>query len=224
MDTCNNCISGIAWDDYDGGQSNECQCHNNGCDQCEDGWFKLDYDFPCQSCSGLVGCMHCADFHGCQQCSDGYTMVEHDSCGEDSVHNTGNIKFKYCVPDGTQDTDGPCLLENLVDDAAEPTDAGCPIVTESDNCNNDENCDDCNQYTLHCETNGCAAGYYLPAHGYICASIADNFGGNCLSASGYSGCISCDVANGWYHYWDASCALEGKTSGAGICVYGNPYA
>ena len=223
MDTCDSCISGIDWDDYDGGQSNQCQCHNNGCDLCQDSWFKLDYDFPCQSCTGLVGCLHCADFHGCQQCDSGYTMVEHESCGEDSVHNTGNVKLKYCVPDDS--ANGLCMVGDLFDwdDPQDPTDPGCPTVETSDNCNNDANCENCNEYTLYCETDGCADGYYLPAHGYLCESIADNFGGHCLTAAGYSGCTSCDVANGWYHYWDTSCAIEG-TGGAGVCVYGNPYA
>ena len=219
MDTCANCISGIDWDDYAGGQDNTCQCHNNGCDQCQDGWFKLDYDFPCQSCSGLVGCLHCADFHGCQQCDDGYTMVEHATCGEDSLHNTGLVKLKYCVPDGTEATDGPCLVGNLFewDDPVPEPDPGCPIVTEA-GCDTDPNCEDCQNWGSWVCNNNCADGYYLPAHGYHCVSIADNFGGHCLTASDWSGCTSCDEANGWGHYWDTSCALEGKTSGAGTCI------
>ena len=47
LQSCRNCVTGVDWDDYNGGQNNQCQCHNNGCDQCPQGWFKVDYDFPC---------------------------------------------------------------------------------------------------------------------------------------------------------------------------------
>lgn len=57
-------------------------CHPNGCDECESGYFKKDYDYHCVQCQEVFGtdCMHCADFHGCQQCATGVRTFDYD-CG-----------------------------------------------------------------------------------------------------------------------------------------------
>lgn len=98
LETCRDCITGIDWWNYAGGQNSNCQCHNNGCNLCPDGWFKVDYDYPCQPCSDMEGCSHCTDFSGCQQCEQGYTMVQDEDCGEESHHNNNGVGVNYCVP------------------------------------------------------------------------------------------------------------------------------
>ena len=82
-------------------------CHAaNGCDQCEDGYFKKDYDYPCVDCQATFGdeCLHCTDFLGCQQCDDGYSRYYDDDCG-----------LYYCIEDGSTYNgtvfDGECPLE-----------------------------------------------------------------------------------------------------------------
>ena len=57
-------------------------CHSNGCAQCESGYFKKDYDYPCISCSDTFGegCMFCQDFNGCGQCTQGYNRVYDSDC------------------------------------------------------------------------------------------------------------------------------------------------
>ena len=42
-------------------------CHPNGCDQCVNGYFKKNYNYPCISCKDTFDhdCMHCTDFLGC---------------------------------------------------------------------------------------------------------------------------------------------------------------
>ena len=57
-------------------------CHSNGCDQCEDGYFKKDYNYQCAQCQQVFGddCMFCTDFLGCQQCSTGGRTYDSE-CG-----------------------------------------------------------------------------------------------------------------------------------------------
>ena len=65
------------------------------------GLLKLDYDFPCQSFSELIRCLHihCADFWVVNNI---LAMVEHATC-KDSSSNTENFKFHYCVPSDRAD-------------------------------------------------------------------------------------------------------------------------
>ena len=214
LDTCRNCVSDIDWDDYDGGQSNQCQCHNNGCDQCEDGWFKVDFDFPCQSCAGLLGCSHCTDFWGCQQCDEGYTMVEHTSCGEDSMLNTGNTKFHYCVPNDS--AHGQCVVGNVDfnvggdddDDDDDATD-GCPSLVTCDSspcdCSTDANCDSCQSWGCH----ECADGWYKQSFGHECAECSSVYEGKCTTCMDWQGCTEC--AYGYTLQWNNDC-------GTNVCV------
>lgn len=53
-------------------------CHSNGCNQCEAGSFKKDYNYPCVDCQSTFGrgCLQCQDFNGCGQCDSGYTRVQ----------------------------------------------------------------------------------------------------------------------------------------------------
>ena len=57
-------------------------CDANGCDLCEDGYFKKDYNYHCAQCQQVFGddCMHCTDFLGCQQCQTGTRTYDSD-CG-----------------------------------------------------------------------------------------------------------------------------------------------
>jgi hypothetical protein len=58
------------------------QCHSNGCNQCDDGYFKIGYNYPCTSCQHFfTGCSFCQDFHGCGQCDNGYDLVQDTTCG-----------------------------------------------------------------------------------------------------------------------------------------------
>ena len=72
-----------------------CDCHNevnpftcrvcnqgSGCGQCENGFFKLNYNHQCISCDNTFGdsCMFCQDFNGCGQCKQGYNRVYSNLC------------------------------------------------------------------------------------------------------------------------------------------------
>ena len=143
--------------------------------------------------------MHCTDFYGCQQCEDGYTLVEHPHCGDNSNLNTGNTKLHYCVPtDGSQ-----CRVGDVIADGSGDG-GGCPSVTECVTnpcqCSEYTNCDDCQSWGC----NKCADGYYKPSFGHFCVKIDDNFGGNCIQANDWSGCIQCD--NGFTVTWDNTCS------------------
>ena len=64
------------------GESNlnciESTCHvAAGCNQCESGYFKLDYNYKCVSCDDAYDdghCLFCEDFHGCGQCETGHCV------------------------------------------------------------------------------------------------------------------------------------------------------
>ena len=58
-------------------------CHDNGCGQCETGYFRLDYSWKCISCGQVMpsSCLFCQDFMGCGQCQGGYNRVFDDVCG-----------------------------------------------------------------------------------------------------------------------------------------------
>ena len=97
-ENCRYCIEDLEWNDV--GQDNRCQCHANGCDQCERGYFKIDYNFPCQSCDSFVGCKFCGDFTGCVQCEDDYQRTLSTDCGNDGIHSPN---ICYCKPkDGSE--------------------------------------------------------------------------------------------------------------------------
>ena len=179
--------------------------HNNGCDQCKDGWFKLDYDFPCQECSKLPGCLHCTDFYGCQQCKDGYTLTEHATCGENSLLNTGNTKFHYCTPNDGSDCGRPrpgVVVPPVRDD-------GCPLNLGKCNsdpcqCMMDEECSDCQNYG--CET--CKDGYFKKSFGHSCVKCSTTIE-NCNECNDWQGCTSCNY--GYTVEWDSNC-------GVNVCV------
>ena len=66
--------------------------HPNGCDQCMNGYFKKDYNYPCVSCKDTFGddCIHCTDFLGCQQCSVGTYDPDCDDGECDNADTTGD--------------------------------------------------------------------------------------------------------------------------------------
>ena len=81
-----------------------CQvCHPNGCDQCINGYFKVDYDRPCVSCEEVFGesCLHCGDFTGCQQCAQGFLRIRDESCGP---------HFYYCAANTCPPTPHPTRM------------------------------------------------------------------------------------------------------------------
>lgn len=58
-------------------------CHSQGCDQCQNGYFKQSFSHHCIHCQDTFGneCMHCSDYIGCQQCINGYQRVLNQECG-----------------------------------------------------------------------------------------------------------------------------------------------
>ena len=88
-------------------------CHENGCDLCDCGYFKKDYNYPCTNCNELFGdgCKFCQDFLGCGQCHEGYDRIYEQDC-----------ELWYCV-----ESEITCLTER-----ASGTD-----------CSGDTNCNDC---------------------------------------------------------------------------------
>jgi hypothetical protein len=64
--------------------------HSNGCDQCQDGYWKLGYGFPCESCSlSIPNCNKCSDFIGCNECETGYERI----LAEDCIGDNGAIYY-----------------------------------------------------------------------------------------------------------------------------------
>ena len=58
-------------------------CNNNsGCDQCENGYFKVNNKYNCASCYEIFGdnCLFCQDFRGCAQRKDGCQAVLDNDC------------------------------------------------------------------------------------------------------------------------------------------------
>ena len=66
------------------GELEHCKiCHYNGCNECETGYFKKDYNTPCLHCQDTFGdsCKFCQDFNGCGECKQGYNRVYDSDCG-----------------------------------------------------------------------------------------------------------------------------------------------
>ena len=68
-----------------GGEDPFCRiCHSNGCNECQAGYFKKNYNYPCISCDDTFGkgCKFCQDFNGCGQCDENNGFIRRycDSC------------------------------------------------------------------------------------------------------------------------------------------------
>ena len=56
-------------------QNPECSCNINGCSKCMNGYWKLNYDYPCISCTNTFNnCLKCQDFIGCVICETGFIL------------------------------------------------------------------------------------------------------------------------------------------------------
>ena len=58
-------------------------CHSNGCNQCDSGTFKWNYQYYCEPCGDIFGdaCLFCQDSNGCGQCKQGYDRIKDDISG-----------------------------------------------------------------------------------------------------------------------------------------------
>jgi hypothetical protein len=202
---CQNCETGIDWNDYAGGQSTECACHENGCDQCDDGWFKLDYDFPCQTCSSLIGCSHCTDFLGCQECEEGYTLTEDTTGCGDGAHNTGNANLHYCIPDSGTCIIGAFPTEDIVYVPTCPTVTTCttnPCLETESNCFDYESwgCSSCYDTS---DPNASGSSFHM---GYQTQCMDCSVIEHCQTCGNWNGCTSCE--DGYYVQWDNDCGMN----------------
>ena len=150
---CDNTLSS----DFD---ENCIACHENGCNQCASGYFKLDYDHSCALCSDYFGdgCLFCQDFNGCGQCASGYLRRYDEECG-----------VWYC-DDGSCDTPAPTDATNCVDYA------NAPCNNSPCGCGELEFCDSCHE-------NGCGqcmSGYFKKDFGFPCINCQQVFGGACM--------------------------------------------
>ena len=137
-------------------------CHSNGCDQCENGYFKKDYNYPCVDCQTYTGegCIFCQDFNGCGQCSDGYLRVFDNDCGI------------YV-----------CQTEEQVCGFSE-------INNDEYDCSNDENCANCPQ-NGGSQCNQCDTGYFVKSSNYPCINCHDFYQNTCNQCNNNQGCINC---------------------------------
>ena len=96
-------------------------CHSNGCNQCESGYFKVDYNYPCTHCQETFGdeCLFCQDFNGCGQCAPDYNRVKDSSSG-----------LWYCSLSDTSSTNGRVRV--LLDDVSTFSGVGLEDYDEPD--------------------------------------------------------------------------------------------
>ena len=146
---------------------------------------------------------------GCQQCESGYTLTEHETCGENSLLNTGNAKFHYCTPNDGSDC-GPPVLPPKVDTPS-PVAVYDPCSLDLGKCDSDpcqcmadEECSDCQHYG--CET--CGYGYFKKSFGHKCVKCSTTIA-NCNQCNDWQGCTKCNY--GYTVEWDSDCGLN-------ICV------
>ena len=93
------------------------QYTNDGCIECDVGYFKKHWHYPCVSCSGTFGesCEVCEDFIGCQTCvSDKYVRAYDYGCD-----------LWYCKTQGGDPTEQP--TEEPSEEPTEPPTMKCTI-------------------------------------------------------------------------------------------------
>jgi hypothetical protein len=173
------------------------QCHPNGCNQCKDDYWKLDYNHKCIQCDHSNGCNFCQDFNGCGQCQDHCTR-EFNGC------------FYYCncpptpvpIPVTTPPVEAPvsqppsCLEEYLCDDS--PCD-----------CSNNLNCEDNPNKCYNHGCDKCKPGYWALNFNHECIACDVLFDNDCLSCANWIGCDICRDGctkewNGCYHECNCS--------------------
>lgn len=244
MDDCDgNCVYDCPWDAYATNphtqqcQSTQCQCHDDGCSQCETDHFKLNFDFKCQHCQETfgLGCLHCSDFHGCQQCASGYTRTAAVGCGSESDQYDPNRPVYYCLPNGEQPCDSfepsptnencfecPPLCDDLHfsndgfevcanNDCMEHCGGNCVFNCPWDAYITNPQSIQCQSPQCQCHNNGCdqcETGYFKVNYDYKCVSCAETFGVGCLHCSDFHGCQQCDEQNGYIRVADPNCGSE----------------
>jgi len=96
------------WDDQPYPFEHNCGCkinHENGCDQCRDGFFQMDLKTPCLCCEVLTSCHHCQSFKGCAVCK-----LRKTDDGTSYYRPTPSTCQLYPGSDRTIDVCGPCSL------------------------------------------------------------------------------------------------------------------
>ena len=100
----------------------------------------------------IAGCKHCTDFQGCE---DGYTLVEDDTCGQDSTFSNPSIKVRYCQADTPSPTPAPVPTTSpVINECPVSNDKQCD--TDPCDCTSDGICDNCQNWGCV----ACADGYY----------------------------------------------------------------
>ena len=173
------------------GDSEFCRiCHPNGCDQCENGYFKKDYDYPCENCYDTFGegCLSCQDFDGCGQCAPGYERVFEERC---------QLWTCKMHPLSTTTDD-----DNVIGCLDIPTCTNNPC-----DCSEALNCRVCNSGS---GCGQCEDGYFKMSDSSQCVSCNSLFGENCLFCQNSNGCGQCGngcnrVFNDICQYWECDC-------------------
>ena len=171
-------------------------CHvNTGCSQCESGYFKLNWNYPCQSCHDVLGdeCLFCQDFNGCGQCEDGYEIY-------DDITNAEIVKrCKKKIAPWSLATPSPAKPPAAPVNTCSDGISKC----ESKNCAASGDNDDClNQYSWGCSN--CQNGYFMKSFEYPCVSCQTLTG--CIECTNWQGCIKC--VDGFTSYWDDNCSIH----------------
>lgn len=158
-------------------------CHSNGCDECKNGYFKVDYNHNCVSCSEYFGdgCMFCQDHNGCGQCESGYLRYYDEECG-----------LWYC-------DNGECV------DKADTSATECENLSKCENspCGIGEV-----EFCTNFDYNGCSQchnGYFKKDNDYPCINCQQVFGSQCLFCQDYNGCAQCE--NGFNRVYNSECGL-----------------
>ena len=170
-------------------------CHSNGCDQCQDDYFKKDYNYPCVECNKYLGdaCLFCQDFHGCGQCKDGYTRVYDTDCQlwvcQQNIPVNQPAANPVQAPVVSPSSESQCVIQSC--------------ETSPCDCVFDSNCKDCQSWG--CQQ--CEDGYFKKSLNHACVSCVEIYQAKCNfgSCADYQGCTSC--VDGFSWYWNHECAL-----------------
>ena len=161
--------------------SNCINCHASGCAQCETGYFKKDYNYPCVECHATFGddCLFCQDFHGCGQCDESTSTRKYDS----------RCDLYYCEKMGTVSSDPVIIDASLIEHdcklgeykCSDDRDCYCSQVTNCKVCNDDQGCSECEE------------NYFKKDYNYNCAHCQEIFGDECLFCQDFNGCAQCQT-------------------------------
>jgi len=117
-------------------------CHSNGCDQCADGYYKLNYSTPCYSCSATFpNCSFCQDFQGCGQCENGFSEVE-TSMGRACAQVGCELDSNCAVCQSNAQVCSQCVAQFFLANENLPCIA-CPIINGCQACQDFKGCSQC---------------------------------------------------------------------------------